>query len=521
MKIDGRLFIVFIMVLGLIPGACATISVSGGTSVSTSNGESYGLTTVNNNGATGFSASDGNLLKLTDNTLLDFGDKTVASHACADKDGLDPTVTISDTKGDSASVIWNFNWNPSVRTSTWNYAWNTYTQYGGVGAHIHLNAANVYSFQGGSYGSNYEGDTASVMSSGSSPSGVLGASVTNEDTYTNSYPADVYSRLTADRGVGASTICFDATSRNREGEYAYQYLDGYGTSSKPATINYPAIYADSIKNLAQVGASTTGASGTSAILYTHVENLAPMIGHEGKYNSAGGDFGVNDKNYVTLTGSVSGLAYGAFYPNAAYANNVFLYPSVNKPSYETAYLLDPFRREQAVKDGQSDWGYNALNALMNDGQAVTYYRDAAVTRSRVGDMGKYYVSVIKTHMNPNAIEISRAAETNRFISGSDLASMFTQNPQGLIMLGGCSSFYPSATSPLANAVKNKEWLSGGYNYDVDSAGNSLFMTDFFNYLSQGNSARTAATKSSNAVFNALHVTVSPTWTPSNHDFYLL
>ena len=432
------------------------------------------------------------------------------------------SIGITDAKKDSATVYRSVSGKPGV--TSWNYDWKTYTQYGGVGAQLSFNTANAYSFSGGSYGSNLEGDFASTAASGSSPSGVTGASVSNMNTFTNAYPNDVYSTLSANLGKGASTICFDSSSYNKEGEYTYTYLDAYGTASKPANIYNPIIYADSIKTLAQSGASTTAAYGTSAILRTHVENTAQMIGHEGTYNTGGGEFGVNMQNYKTLTGSVSGMAYGS-YPNTAYANNVFLYPSVNVPSYETAYLLDPFRREYVVKNGYTDWGYNAFNALMNKGQAVTYYRDSAVSHSRVGDMDDYYVSAIKGHMGPDVIEVSRAADVDRRVTGIELASMFTKT-NGLTILAGCESFKPGGSSPLAKAVKDKTWLSGGYDYSVNSQGNNLFMSKFFGYLTNGYSARTSSSKASADVVSTLGSTAkaTPIWNSpgsTNHDFYLL
>lgn len=427
-------------------------------------------------------------------------------------------LSITDTKGDSATVYRSVSGKPGV--TSWNYDWMTYRQYGGVGAKLSFTTANAYSFQGGSYGSNLEGDYAHTAASGSSPSGVTGAFVSNLNTFTNAYPDNVYSTLSANLGTGASTICFDSSSYNREGDYTYQYLDAYGTARNPGKINSPNIYADSIKTLAQSGASTPGASGTSAILRTHAENKARMIGHKSTYNTGGGDFGINMKNYQQLTGSVYGLAYGSF-PNQAVANNVFLYSSVNVPSYRTAYLLDPYRREAVVRYGTKDWGYDAFNALMNKGLAVTYYRDSAVSRSRVGDMDNYYVSAILSHASNNGIQITRASESNRVITGSDLKSMFTNNPQGLAILAGCQSFYPSdASSPLANAVRSKEWLSGGFTVNEDYQGLPLFMSNFYNYLAGGNTARTAANKATTDVYNTRHVSVTPTWTPSNHDFYL-
>ena len=67
MKIDGRLFIVFIMALALIPGACATISAGGGTSISSSGGSSAsGNFVASNTGVMGLASSTGTGTHLTD-----------------------------------------------------------------------------------------------------------------------------------------------------------------------------------------------------------------------------------------------------------------------------------------------------------------------------------------------------------------------------------------------------------------------------------------------------------------------
>jgi len=99
-----------------------------------------------------------------------------------------------------------------------------------------------------------------------------------------------------------------------------------------------------------------------------------MYGHEGTYYSGGGDFGFKTTNYAKLSGSVLGKAY---------SSSLSLTPNTNVASYRTALLLDPFRYEYVTKHGYKDWGNDAFNSLMNKGQAVTYYRDSAVTHSRV------------------------------------------------------------------------------------------------------------------------------------------
>lgn len=398
--------------------------------------------------------------------------------------------------------------------TTWNYDWNTWSPSStSAGTWLKFNVANAQYFTGGSYGSNLEGDYASTVASGGSPTRVGKSSVSNLYTETTAYTDHVFSKLSANYGTGGNYIWFDAYSHNKEGENAYHWTDAYGTTSRPAVIYNPYVDSYGSKTYAGVYGSTTGAYGTSALFRTHVENKAKMYGHSGTYYSGGGDFGFKTTNYAQLKGSVLGKAY---------SSSLSLTPITNAASYRTALLLDPFRAEYVTKNGYKDWGNDAFNALMNKGQAVTYYRDSAVTHSRVGTMDDYYISAIKGHMGPNAIEITNAAESDRVVTGHELASMFTKNPRGLAIFAGCDSFNPKATSPIANAVKNKEWLSGGYTYSVDSAGNSLYMSKFFNYLANGNTAKMASQLATQDVlYTYNNVLVVPIWTPTNHDFKLL
>ena len=75
MKIDGRLFIVFIIALALIPGACA-ISISGGTLASTSGGNAVqGYSIADNNGAKSEASSTGVIDELKKIQSLGFDGK--------------------------------------------------------------------------------------------------------------------------------------------------------------------------------------------------------------------------------------------------------------------------------------------------------------------------------------------------------------------------------------------------------------------------------------------------------------
>jgi len=397
--------------------------------------------------------------------------------------------------------------------TTWNYDWKTWSPSStSAGTWLKFNVANAQYFTGGSYGSNLEGDYASTVASGSSPTGVGKSSVSNLYTETTAYTNHVFSKLSANYGTGANYIWFDASSSNKEGENTYHWTDAYGTTSRPAVIYKPYVDSYGSKTYAGVYGSTTGAYGTSALFRTHVENKAKMYGHAGTYYSGGGDFGFKTTNYAQLKGSVLGKAY---------SSSLSLTPITNAASYRTALLLDPFRAELVGKYSLTNWGSAAFNALMNKGQAVTYYRDSAVTHSRVGTMDDYYVSAIEGHMSGNAIEITDAAESDRIVTGSELASMFTKNPRGLAIFAGCNSFNPKATSPIANAVKNKEWLSGGFTYSVDASGTSLYLSKFFNYLAGGNLARLSSQQATQDVLYANGAPVVPIWTPTNHDFKLL
>jgi len=421
-------------------------------------------------------------------------------------------ISKSDSKGNSVIAYRSVAGMPGI--TSWNYDWNTCTPYStttgyGVGAWIRFNVNRAYSFAGGSQGKNKQGDFASSVVQASSSS-TAESNLKNMYTYAYAFSDEVSSTLSADYGSATKYLYFDTSSSNREGEYSYHWIDAYGTSSQAAKTYYPYINALARNTYAGVYGRTSGAYGSSALFRTHVENKARMIGHEGVYYTGGGDFGFKTINGNKLSGSVRGLSY---------KTNVYLYPSTNAPSSKTAYLLDPYRDEQATKYGYKDWGYDSFDLLMNKGYAVTYYRDSAVSHSRVGDMDDYYISAIKGHMGPDAIEISRAEDADRIITGNELKSTFTKS-NGLTILAGCDSFRPYASSALANAIKGKSWLSGGYDYSVDSKGNNLYMSKFFSYLTLGYTVKTSSKYASDYVKSSLGVTVTPIWTLPTHDFAL-
>jgi hypothetical protein len=421
-------------------------------------------------------------------------------------------ISKSDSKGNSVIAYRSVSGKSGV--TSWNYDWNTYTPYSssagyGVGVWLRFNVNRAYSFAGGSNAKNKESDFASSVAQGSS-SGASESYLKNMYTCAYAFSNEVSSKLSADYGSAKKYLYFDSYSNNYEGEDVYHWIDAYGTSTETARIYYPSINALARKTYAGIYGYTSGAYGSSAIFRTHAENKGKMIGHEGVYYTGGGEFGVKTTNGMKLSGSVLGQSD---------TKNINLRSSTNIPKYKTAYLLDPFRNEQAIRNGYKDWGYESFNSLMNKGYAVTYYRDSAVSHSLVGDIDDYYISAIKGHMGSNSIELSRAAEPDRTITGSELNSMFTKS-NGLTLLSGCDSFKPNANSALANAIKGKSWLSGGYDYSVDSKGNNLYMSKFFSYLTNGYTAKASSKYASNYVKSTLGVTVTPIWTQSARDFSL-
>jgi len=195
----------------------------------------------------------------------------------------------------------------------------------------------------------------------------------------------VSSTTSANYGQGANYIWFVGSTDNKAHASTYHWTGAYGTSSNPARIYSPYVSGTATKSGSSIYGSTSGAYGTSALFRTYAENRGKMYGKDGTYYAGSGDFGFKTRNYAVLKGSVSA---------SAYPNSIHLSPSTNAPSYRTALLLDPYRAEYVGRYGYKDWGYDAFNALMNKGQAVTYFRDSAVTHSRVGTMDDYHVSDI-------------------------------------------------------------------------------------------------------------------------------
>ena len=105
------------------------------------------------------------------------------------------SISISDTKGNYASVSRSISGKP--RVTTWTYDWNTYypsssTAGSGVGAWLSLTAKYGYSIYGSGYASNKEGDiTNAIASVGSSDTiSSLSNYYVNPRAFTNEVDAD-------------------------------------------------------------------------------------------------------------------------------------------------------------------------------------------------------------------------------------------------------------------------------------------------------------------------------------------
>lgn len=397
----------------------------------------------------------------------------------------------------------------------WCYDWGTSRPgTGQVAAWVNLDAQNAKYIYGQSYAKNNYGYTQNIakVDSGSE----LASSISNYKATATATPTSSTSSQSANLASG-KTVSFDVYASNNQGYYASSQLQATGTSSARGSVFYPSTTGTVTSTYAYNYVSDPASLGLTTSLYTLVTDKAKMYGHEGTHYSGGGEFKVQKNNYNWLQGSVS---------STSTASDVTISPNTNIASTKTAYFLDPFRYEYVNMHAYVDWSKLSLDNLATKKEfAVLRYWDAAVSRTRVGQMDDYYVSAMKGHMGNNVMEITRAAESNRYIYASDFASMFTKS-NAMTILSGCESFKPNSAGvrPLYEAVKNKAYISGGYDYSVSSAGNNMFMWKLFENMANGQTVGTASTNANSYVVSHLgsaHKTVL-TLMPSSHTgFYLV
>jgi hypothetical protein len=260
-------------------------------------------------------------------------------------------------------------------------------------------------------------------------------------------------------------------------------LRATGTATSRGSIFYPSTTGTVTSTSAYNYVSDPASLGLTTYMYIFTQDKALARETAGNVYLGTGQFGVQKNNYNWLQGSCSGTAT---------ASNVFLSSSVNVASNQKAYMLEPYKYWAVNQVGQVDALQYQFNKLMSKGWACTYYTDAAVTKSRVGEMDDYYFSTIIGHMNNNVIGISRAGDSD--VTAADLKSMITKST-GLIMLNGCESFKPNSagTRPLYEALKGKASVSMGNEISVGVIDTGTYQKKFIDIMTDSSKSGSART----------------------------
>jgi hypothetical protein len=433
-----------------------------------------------------------------------------------------------DSNGNKAPVSRSVVGKPGY--TSWSYDWGTSNSNGAYAWLTNMDVKNAYSITGAAIASNKEGDSAVEQTLASSQTPTASISGYQATAYANT--GSVSAKQNAKSVNGDTTVMLNGYSMNREGDSTNTYIKGSGNTQ----ISNPSNRVTAFSNLATASESVSDAYGSSYVqMISHAVNKAPAYENNQNLNYIGvnagtADFGIQKNKNNHLSGSLG---------CSADVSMVNLYPSISGISNKnTAIILEPFRSQIDVARGSDlELRNTVFNSLLNAQFAVTYYSDSAVTRDRVGQMDDNWVSVIETHgetgvlnglMGGTSLMISRSAESNKIIKPSDMKSMFVKN-NGLTIFSACDSakytWWGWGTNPLLNAVKDKAWVSGGYDHEVGMKADGLFLSSFFSDLTNYNlPANKRTVTAANVVANNAVSYLDPrqklVLQPNNHDLLL-
>jgi hypothetical protein len=170
--------------------------------------------------------------------------------------------------------------------------------------------------------------------------------------------------------------------------------------------------------------------------------------------------------------------------STATSSNVVITPNL-PVNIKNAIMLEPMNYAFTKKAGATDLGTTVFPDLVKKGYATLRYTDAGASIDKFQNLGQYNVVLINSHMNSNSIGLST--------TGGQIPS-YTTSKNSLVVLAGCDSFdgYPTQ-SALAKWVSGA-YISGGYEGSVGTLWNNDYLSNFFDYLSNGYKPSDAVTE---------------------------
>ena len=523
MEIDRRLFIVFIMVLVLIPGTCA-VSFGGGTSIDVSKGNSA-------EGA--FTANDAGI------------HSSVSSTGVIDKLNIDPFV--EDTNGDHAEIgvtgsnIAGFSYRDDYypgKGNGWasNFVW----------AVQWLGASSADSLHAYSYAKNAAGDQANAdikISSGSmnnyynaayaGPAPWLGldrgafvqqtanyakgAKITAQ-TSTNNAAGDWASSITDvtngalngysaranavryEDGLIAAGVCLDSLSASAPGGLISQDMRSYDSKGDVSHVAMSMTNGNLYGNSFAYSISQWGLAEADQNINAKSSSIIDFAA-DSQNNNPGSEF----LSYVDHTESITASngcakfeiqtsnSLAANLDSKATTTNVLISPTLPTGT-KTAIMLEPMNYALSSIAGATDLGTTVLPSLVGKGYATLRYTDSGASSDKFQNLGQYNVVLVNSHMNSDVIGLSTGSG---YLPASQLNYHASKN--SLVILAGCDSFdgYPLKKSALATAVSGA-YVSGGYANTVSANWDHDYVSYFFEALKAGQTASQASTYANNA-----------------------